>query len=73
MMTLQKLSNCFRSNVTIPKHATNTVYVEGLPHDTTEREVARKLISILKLFIDIFRPFMGFKGLRLIPRETKDN
>lgn len=42
----------------IPKHATNTIYVEGLPFDTTEREVAH-----------IFRPFMGFKSVRLIPRE----
>jgi hypothetical protein len=24
------------------------------------------------IFIDIFRPYLGFKSLRLIPRETKD-
>lgn len=37
------------------------MYVEGLPHDTTEREISH-----------IFRPFPGFKQLRLVPRETKD-
>lgn len=37
------------------------MYVEGLPEDTNEREVSH-----------IFRPFIGFKSLRLIPRETKD-
>lgn len=44
----------------IPKNATNTVYVEGIPTDATEREVAH-----------IFRPFMGFKTVRLIPREKR--
>jgi len=44
----------------IPKNATNTVYVEGIPLDSTEREVAH-----------IFRPFLGFKTVRLIPREKK--
>lgn len=38
-----------------------TVYVEGLPADATEREVAH-----------LFRPFPGYKQLRLIPRESKD-
>ena len=31
----------------VPQNATNTIYVEGLPVDTTEREVARKLIYYL--------------------------
>ena len=54
----------------IPKNATNTIYVEGIRCDATEREVSRKyLISILWKFIDIFRPFRGFKSVRLIPRE----
>lgn len=44
----------------IPKNATNTVYVEGIPTDATEREVAH-----------IFRPFVGFKTVRLIPREKR--
>jgi len=42
----------------VPKNATNTIYVEGIPVDSTEREVAH-----------IFRPFIGFKSVRLIPRE----
>ena len=44
----------------LPEKATNTVYVKGLPLDATEREVAH-----------IFRPFQGFKSVRLIPREKK--
>jgi hypothetical protein len=42
----------------IPKNATNTIYVEGIRCDATEREVSH-----------IFRPFRGFKSVRLIPRE----
>ena len=44
----------------IPKNATNTVYVQGIPTDASEREVAH-----------IFRPFVGFKTVRLIPREKR--
>ena len=39
-----------------------TIYVEGLPQDATEREVAH-----------IFRPYEGFTGLRLVPRITREN
>jgi hypothetical protein len=46
---------------TIPKNATKTVYVEGLPANTTEREVAH-----------LFRPYPGYRQLRLIPRDNKD-
>ncbi len=42
----------------MPEHATSTVYVEGIPGDATEREVAH-----------IFRPFTGFKSVRLIHRD----
>jgi hypothetical protein len=42
----------------VPEHATSTVYVEGIPSNATEREVAH-----------IFRPFTGFKSVRLIPRD----
>ena len=38
----------------LDQNATNTVYVEGIPIDATEREVSH-----------IFRPYPGFKGLRL--------
>lgn len=46
--------------MSIPKNASNTVYVEGIPTNATEREVAH-----------IFRPFIGFKTVRLIPREKR--
>ena len=42
----------------LKKNATNIVYVEGIPLDATEREVAH-----------IFRPFPGYKSLRLIHNE----
>ena len=49
----------FGSNVfKVPPNATNTIYVEGLPTDATEREVSH-----------IFRPFRGYKSVRLIPRD----
>ena len=36
----------------IPHNATNTVYVEGIPQDATEREVARNYqkLSLILLF-----------------------
>eukprot|EP01006_Ploeotia_vitrea_P019842 TRINITY_DN52094_c0_g2_i1.p1 TRINITY_DN52094_c0_g2~~TRINITY_DN52094_c0_g2_i1.p1 ORF type:complete len:187 (-),score=32.12 TRINITY_DN52094_c0_g2_i1:549-1109(-) len=39
-----------------------TVYVEGIPNDASEREVSH-----------IFRPFYGFRGLRLVQRDSKRN
>ena len=71
----------------VPKNATNTIYVEGIPVDATEREVSRKCAQSIMLnrplslhlylicslsssiYVDIFRPFKGFKSVRLIPRE----
>ena len=44
----------------VPSNASKTVYVEGLPADATEREVAH-----------IFRPFPGYRTLRLVPREKR--
>lgn len=38
----------------IPKNATNTVYVEGIPLDATEREVARNSFILLS-FTNLFR------------------
>ena len=56
----------------IPKNATNTVYVEGIPLDASEREVARNLFfSLYFQYVDIFRPFPGYKSVRLIPREKR--
>ncbi len=66
---LSQFYNVFQNLVKIPKNATNTVYVEGIPTDTSEREVARKRVVLDSL--DIFRPFPGYKRVRLIPRDTK--
>jgi RNA recognition motif-containing protein len=56
--TFSRYDDFFRHPVEIRKHATNIVYLEGLPNDSSEREVAH-----------IFRPFPGFKSVRLINRE----
>lgn len=42
----------------VPPNATNTIFVEGIPVEATEREVAH-----------IFRPFFGFKAVRTIIRS----
>ena len=55
---LQNSQNIIKLYHSINQKATNTVYVEGIPLDATEREVAH-----------IFRPFPGFITLRLIKRE----
>jgi len=44
----------------LPPEACSTLYVEGLPLDATEREVAH-----------IFRPWAGFQSLRVLPKESK--
>ena len=41
---------------TVPPNATPTLHVTGIPSDVTERELGH-----------IFRPFPGFRGLRLKP------
>ncbi len=48
----------FRDLIFYGKNATNIVFIEGLPNDCSEREVAH-----------IFRPFPGFISSRLIERE----
>ncbi|KAK9944020.1 hypothetical protein M0R45_009604 [Rubus argutus] len=45
---------------TLPPDATNTLYIEGLPSDSTRREVAH-----------IFRHFVGYKEVRLVSKESK--
>ena len=47
-----------RASQNLQKNATKIVYVEGIPIDATEREVTH-----------IFRPFPGYKSLRLIHKE----
>ncbi|KAJ0085060.1 hypothetical protein Patl1_08100 [Pistacia atlantica] len=49
-----------RETLPLPPDASNTLYVEGLPPDTTRREVAH-----------IFRPFVGYKEVRLVSKESK--
>eukprot|EP01018_Ginkgo_biloba_P007408 Gb_18526 [translate_table: standard] len=44
----------------LPADASNTLFVEGLPTDCTRREAAH-----------IFRPFIGFKEVRLVQKEPK--
>lgn len=41
-------------------NASSTLYVEGLPPDASEREVAH-----------IFRPYAGFQSIRLVPKESR--
>ncbi|XP_031263256.1 RNA-binding protein 2-like [Pistacia vera] len=49
-----------RETLPLPPDVSNTLYVEGLPPDTTRREVAH-----------IFRPFVGYKEVRLVSKESK--
>ncbi|XP_021830162.1 RNA-binding protein 2-like isoform X1 [Prunus avium] len=49
-----------RETAHLPPDASNTLYVEGLPPDSTKREVAH-----------IFRPFVGYKEVRLVSKESK--
>lgn len=49
-----------RDTVPLPPDASNTLYVEGLPSDSKRREVAH-----------IFRPFVGYKEVRLVSKESK--
>ena len=50
--------NIIRLLNNLDPNATNTIYVEGIPLDAKEREVAH-----------IFRPFPGFINLRLVKKE----
>jgi len=46
----------------LPPEASPTLYIEGLPGDATEREVAH-----------LFRPFPGYQSLRILQKESKQN
>lgn len=50
----------------IPSDAKNSIYVDGVPNDATEREVSRKIYYNS----DIFRPYPGFQQIRLIRKST---
>jgi RNA recognition motif-containing protein len=54
---MQNLSQMYPS---LPPDASNTLYVEGVPTDATEREVSH-----------IFRPYAGFSSLRILQKESK--
>ncbi|KAK1404001.1 RNA-binding protein 2 [Heracleum sosnowskyi] len=44
----------------LPRDASSTLYIEGLPANSTRREVAH-----------IFRPFVGYKEVRLVSKQSK--
>jgi len=44
----------------VPKAASTTILVEGLPSDASEREVAH-----------IFRPFLGFKSVKIVAKSVE--
>jgi len=46
----------------LPSDSSSTLFIEGLPSDTTEREVAH-----------IFRPFPGYQSLRILTKESKQS
>jgi RNA recognition motif-containing protein len=46
----------------LPSDASSTLFIEGLPSDATEREVAH-----------IFRPFPGYQSLRILNKESKQS
>ncbi|CAN6705971.1 unnamed protein product [Malus baccata var. baccata] len=49
-----------RPDAPLPPGATSTLFVEGLPPNCTRREVAH-----------IFRPFVGYKEVRLVSKESR--
>ncbi|XP_052184135.1 protein MATERNALLY EXPRESSED GENE 5-like isoform X2 [Diospyros lotus] len=49
-----------RPEISLPPDASNTLFVEGLPTNCTRREVSH-----------IFRPFVGYKEVRLVTKESR--
>ncbi|XP_037492684.1 RNA-binding protein 2 isoform X2 [Jatropha curcas] len=49
-----------RPEAPLPPDATSTLFVEGLPSNCTRREVSH-----------IFRPFVGYKEVRLVSKESR--
>ncbi|KAF9616451.1 hypothetical protein IFM89_029705 [Coptis chinensis] len=49
-----------KPEIPLPADASNTLFVEGLPGNCTRREVSH-----------IFRPFVGFKEVRLVSKEAR--
>ncbi|XXG68067.1 hypothetical protein AAC387_Pa06g1246 [Persea americana] len=52
--------NLFRQTDGLPSDESNILFVDGLPSDCTRREVAH-----------LFRPFIGFKEIRVIHKEPR--
>ncbi|XP_056159589.1 nuclear speckle RNA-binding protein A-like [Syzygium oleosum] len=50
----------WKAEVPLPPDASNTLFVEGLPPKCTRREVSH-----------IFRPFVGYKEVRLVNKESR--
>jgi len=55
-----QLQNVQQMYPTLPPDASNTLYVEGVPTDASEREVSH-----------IFRPYAGYSSLRILQKESK--
>ncbi|KAG9155790.1 hypothetical protein Leryth_004050 [Lithospermum erythrorhizon] len=49
-----------RPEISLPHDASNTLFIEGLPANCTRREVSH-----------IFRPFVGYKEVRLVTKESR--
>ncbi|KAI3981808.1 hypothetical protein MKX01_027793 [Papaver californicum] len=49
-----------KQEIPLPPDASNTLFVEGLPANCTRREVSH-----------VFRPFVGFKEVRLVSKESR--
>ncbi|KAL3650576.1 hypothetical protein CASFOL_006979 [Castilleja foliolosa] len=49
-----------RLEIQLPPNASSTLYVEGLPANCSRREVSH-----------IFRPFVGYKEVRLVTKDSK--
>ncbi|CAA7391919.1 unnamed protein product [Spirodela intermedia] len=52
--------NVGRPEMSLPPDASNTLFVEGLPANCTRREVSH-----------VFRPFVGFREVRLVTKESR--
>ncbi|XP_044510996.1 RNA-binding protein 2-like [Mangifera indica] len=59
-LSVETMTRLGHETLPLPPDASNTLYVEGFPPDTTRREVAH-----------IFRPFVGYKEVRLVSKGSK--
>ncbi|TVU04710.1 hypothetical protein EJB05_47841 [Eragrostis curvula] len=65
----------------LPPDASSTLYIEGLPANCTRREVSLLFLSssmpswcfgsLTLASADIFRPFVGFREVRLVNKESR--